>query len=203
MSLGQWNRRSWIKGVGAAGAGVALGSLSDLVLAQKPLTVGMIYVGPKDDFGYNQSHAEAAAELKKMPGIKIVAEESVPETQVVQKTMQGMISQDGATLLFPTSFGYFNPHILAVAAKNPDVRFAHCGGMWDAAKHPKSVGSFFGYIDECQFLNGVIAAHMTKTKKNWLHRGQTNPSGAAQHQCLHAGRALGQARHHMLGHLHG
>jgi basic membrane protein A len=165
MSQSQWNRRSWIKGVGAAGAGVALGGWSDLVLAQKPLTIGMIYVGPKDDFGYNQSHFEAASEIKKMPGIKIVGEENVPETQAVQKTMQGMISQDGATLLFPTSFGYFNPHILDVAKKNTDVRFAHCGGMWDAAKHPKNVGSFFGYIDECQYLNGVIAGHMTKSKK--------------------------------------
>jgi basic membrane protein A len=165
MSQSQWNRRSWIKGVGAAGAGVALGGWSDLVLAQRPLTMGMIYVGPKDDFGYNQSHYEAASEIKKMPGIKIVGEENVPETQVVQKTMQGMISQDGAALIFPTSFGYFNPHILEVAKKNTDVRFAHCGGMWDAAKHPKNVGSFFGYIDECQYLNGVIAGHMTKSKK--------------------------------------
>jgi basic membrane protein A len=165
MSGEQWDRRSWIKLVGASGASLALGGLSESVWAQKPLTVGMIYVGPKDDFGYNQSHYEAASEIKKMPGIKIVGEENVPETQAVQKTMQGMISQDGAGLLFPTSFGYFNPHILEVAKKNPDVRFAHCGGMWDAAKHPKNVGSFFGYIDEAQYLNGVIAGHATKSKK--------------------------------------
>ena len=62
--------------------------------AQKPLTVGVIYVGPKDDFGYNQAHVEAAAEVKKMAGVKVVEEENVPETQAVQKTLQGMISQD-------------------------------------------------------------------------------------------------------------
>ena len=45
------------------------------------LTVGMIYVGPRDDFGYNQAHAAAAAALKKMPGVKVVEEENVPETQ--------------------------------------------------------------------------------------------------------------------------
>ncbi len=134
-------------------------------LAQKPLTIGFIYVGPKDDFGYNQAHAEAAAEVKKMAGIKVVEEENVPETQAVQKTMQGMISQDGAALLFPTSFGYFDPHMLAVAAKNPTVRFAHCGGLWTKGKHPDNTGSFFGYIDEAQYLNGVIAGHMSKSKK--------------------------------------
>ena len=59
--------------------------------------------------------------VKKMAGIKVVEEENVPETNAVQKTMQGMIAQDGATLLFPTSFGYFDPHMLAQAAKNPGV----------------------------------------------------------------------------------
>ena len=70
--------------------------------AQKPITVGVIYVGPRDDFGYNQSQAAAAAEMKKLPGIKVVEEENVPETAAVTKTMTGMIKQDGAKLLFPT-----------------------------------------------------------------------------------------------------
>jgi simple sugar transport system substrate-binding protein len=52
-----------------------------------------------------------------------------------------------------------------VAAKNPGVRFAHCGGMWTKGKHPDNTGSFFGYIDEGQYLNGVIAGHATKSKK--------------------------------------
>ncbi len=143
----------------------SLAGLAPWALAQKPLSLGFIYVGPKDDFGYNQAHAEAVAEVKKMAGTKVVEEENVPETQAVQKTMQGMISQDGATLLFPTSFGYFDPHMLAIAAKNKDVRFAHCGGLWSKDKHPANTGSFFGYIDEAQYLNGVVAGHMSKSKK--------------------------------------
>ncbi|MFS2167498.1 BMP family ABC transporter substrate-binding protein [Variovorax sp. Varisp62] len=164
----QFNRRDSLKTLAALGAAGSLGSWSALASAQakpKPLTVGVIYVGARDDYGYNQAHAMAAAEIKKLPGIKVLEEENVPETAAVQKTMAGMISQDGAKLLFPTSFGYFDPHILAVAPKNPDVRFSHCGGLWTEGKHPKNVGSFFGYIDECQFLNGVIAAHMTKSNK--------------------------------------
>ena len=143
----------------------SLAGISPWALAQKALTVGVIYVGPRDDFGYNQAHAECAAELKKMSGVKIVEEENVPETQAVQKTMQGMIAQDGAALLFPTSFGYFDPHRLEVAKKNPGVRFSHCGGMWTKGKHPDNTGSFFGYIDEAQYLNGVVAGHMSKSKK--------------------------------------
>ena len=158
-------RRRLLAGAGLAGASLALPGALRSALAQTPITVGMLYVGPRDDFGYNQAQAEAAALVKKMPGVKVIEEENVPETQAVQKSMQGMISQDGATLLFPTSFGYFDPHMLAIAAKNPKVRFSHCGGMWTKGKHPDNTGSFFGYIDEAQYLNGVIAGHMSKSKK--------------------------------------
>jgi basic membrane protein A and related proteins len=159
------NRRELIKGAAALGLGAAGGTWMEMAAAQAPITVGFVYVGAKDDFGYNQAQAESVAEIKKLPGIKTVEEENVPETTAVQKTMQAMISQDGATLLFPTSFGYFDPHTLAVAAKNEKIRFAHCGGLWNEAKHPKNTGSFFGYIDECQYLNGVVAGHMSKSKK--------------------------------------
>ena len=133
--------------------------------AASPLTIGVIYVGPRDDFGYNQAQALAAAEMKKIAGVKVVEEENVPETAAVTKTMTGMIKQDGAALVFPTSFGYFDPYLIGLAAKEPDVRFSHCGGMWTEGKHPKNTGSYFGYIDECQYLNGVIAGHMSKSKK--------------------------------------
>ena len=161
MSQAIWNRRDWIKSAGALAA-VGLGPAA---MAQKPITVGFIYVGPRDDYGYNQAQAESVALVKKMPGIKVIDEENVPETNAVQKAMQGMIAQDGATLLFPTSYGYFDPHTLAVAAKSPAVRFAHCGGLWTKGKHPDNTGSFFGYIDEAQYLNGVIAGHASKSKK--------------------------------------
>jgi basic membrane protein A len=129
------------------------------------LKIGFIYVGPRDDFGYNQAHAEGAKQLMALPGVKILEEEKVPETMDVQKTMESMINLEGVKVLFPTSFGYFDPHILKVAAKYPDVTFLHCGGLYDAAKHPKNVGSYFGYIDEGQYLNGVVAGYTSKTGK--------------------------------------
>ncbi|MGD0679952.1 MAG: BMP family ABC transporter substrate-binding protein, partial [Polyangiaceae bacterium] len=133
--------------------------------AAKELTVGFIYVGPKDDYGYNQAHAEGARALAQIPGVRIREEENVPETVAVQKTMESMITLDGATLLFPTSFGYFDPHILTEAVKFPNVTFLHCGGLYDASKHPKNVGSYFGYIDEAEYVSGVVAGMTTKTNK--------------------------------------
>jgi basic membrane protein A and related proteins len=127
--------------------------------------VGFIYVGPRDDYGYNQAHHEGAMQLAKLPGITVVEEERVPEAMEVQKTMESMVKLENASVLFPTSFGYFDPHILKVAGKLPEVKFFHCGGLYDASKHPANVGSYFGYIDEAEFVNGIVAAHATKSKK--------------------------------------
>jgi simple sugar transport system substrate-binding protein len=134
-------------------------------MKDKTFTVGFIYVGPKDDYGYNQAHAEGAAALAKMPGIKIREEENVPETDAVQKTMESMVSLDGASVLFPTSFGYFDPHILKIADKFPNVQFYHCGGLYQEGKHPKNAGSYFGYIDEAQYVAGIVAGLTSKKNK--------------------------------------
>ena len=158
------SRRNIIKGAAAVAATSALGNWN-LAFAQSKLTVGVIYVGPRDDYGYNQSQAQAAAALKKMAGIKVIEQEKVPETTDVQKVMGSMIEQDSAALVFATSFGYFDPHMLRMAEKYPKVRFAHCGGMWTAGKHPTNTGSYFGYIDEAQYLNGIVAGFTSKTKK--------------------------------------
>jgi basic membrane protein A len=159
------DRRRALQLISGAAAAAALPGFSRSAIAADKLVVGVIYVGPRDDYGYNQAQAQAAAALKKMPGVKVVEQEKVPETIDVQKTMISMIEQDGATLLFPTSFGYFDPHVLRVAEKYPKVRFAHCGGLWTEGKHPKNTGSYFGYIDECQYLNGVVAGFASKSKR--------------------------------------
>jgi simple sugar transport system substrate-binding protein len=148
----------------SAGLAGAL-ALPHAARAAGPLTVGFIYVGPKDDYGYNQAHAEGAAAVKAMAGVTVIEEENVAETQDVQQTMESMIGFDGAALIFPTSFGYFDPHILTVAPKYPDVRFQHAGGLWSADKHPANIGSYFGYIGMGQYLNGITAGHATKTRK--------------------------------------
>lgn len=133
--------------------------------AVKPITMGFIYVGPKDDYGYNQAHALGKEGVSKLPWVKTVEQANVPETTEVQEAMRNMIEQDGATVLFPTSFGYFDPHILKLAQEYPQVQFFHCGGLYVDGKHPQNVGSYYGYIDEAQYIAGIVAAHTTKTGK--------------------------------------
>ncbi|MGB7087008.1 MAG: BMP family ABC transporter substrate-binding protein [Phormidesmis sp.] len=131
--------------------------------APNEVVVGFIYVGPKDDFGYNQAHAEGAEAMAAVPGIKIIEEASVPETSAVLETMRSMIEVDGATVLFPTSFGYFDPYILELAPEFPEVQFFHAGGLYEEGVTPENVGSYFGYIDEAQYLAGIVAGHASQT----------------------------------------
>jgi basic membrane protein A and related proteins len=160
------SRRQLLGSAATLGAGAALSAALPVrsVLAAANVTVGFIYVGPHDDFGYNQAHAEGAAAVKKMAGVKVLEEENVPEDVAVTKTMESMIEQDGASLLFPTSFGYFDPYILREAPKFAKVRFEHCGGLW-TAKDPKNIGSYFGYIFEAQHINGIVAGFASKSGK--------------------------------------
>src|ERR1700733_7590331 len=105
---------------------VAMSSLAPAVMAADQVVMGFIYVGPKDDYGYNQAHSEGCAGVQKLAWVKAVEEASVAETTAVQETMRNMINLDRAQVLFPTSFGYFDPHILKVAKQNPKVQFLHC-----------------------------------------------------------------------------
>lgn len=159
-------RRTLLKGAAAVGAVSLLGGLlSGPAWAKKKVGMGFVYVGPRDDYGYNQSHFEGKSSAAKLKWVKAVDQENVPETIEVQKAMESMINLDGLQIIFPTSFGYFDPHILKIAPKYPQVMFLHCGGLWDANKHPKNVGSYFGYIDEPVYVAGIVAGHMSKSGK--------------------------------------
>ena len=55
------SRRRFMQGTvaGIAAAGTAPG----LAFAAGDVTIGLVYVGPRDDFGWNQAHAVAAKAL--------------------------------------------------------------------------------------------------------------------------------------------
>lgn len=168
------DRRSLLKMLAAAGAApYVLGQ--GAAHAQTPITVGILYSGSKQDYGYNQSHAQAAAALKKVPGVKVLEEERVPETIAAQRSMEGMIRQDGAQLILATSFGYLKPHVLEMAAKFPQVTFAHTGGVWQPGM-PENIGTFYGHIFAAQYISGVLAGHMTKSKKLGIVAAKPTPN---------------------------
>jgi simple sugar transport system substrate-binding protein len=131
----------------------------------KDVVVGLVYVGPRDDFGWNQAHAVAAKALKEVAGVKVVEEENVAETIAVSKSMESMINLDGANLIFATSFGYFDPFVVDTAKKFPKVEFRHAAPLWSKDKHPMNAGSYFGYLNQAHYVDGVAAGLSTTSNK--------------------------------------
>ena len=122
--------------------------------------IGFLFVGPGDDFGYNQaafigSEAVDAA----FEQYEVLRAENVPENQEAERVMETMI-RTGAKIIFPTSYGHLDP-ALAVAERHPDVVFLHQGGL----KTADNLGTYFGTIWETVYLSGVAAGHMSETGK--------------------------------------
>src|SRR5712675_3432758 len=162
MTLLKISRREFIQST-AAGLVVA-GTGSRAALAAE-VTIGIVYVGPRDDFGWNQAHAVAVKSLKSLPGVKAVEEENVPETDACAKTMESMVNLDGANIVLGTSFGYFEPFMVDLAKKYPDVEFRHAAPLWNKDKDPKNLGSYFGYLNQAHYVDGVAAGLSTKSNK--------------------------------------
>jgi len=91
------------------------------------------------------------------------------------KIMKSMTEMNGAKVIFTKSFSYFDPHVIKLAQQYPHVPFVHCSRLWDAKVHPANVSSYFGYIDECQYLSGIVAGHTTKSKKLGFVAGKPIP----------------------------
>ena len=162
MELLRINRRTFLQGTGSALVGTA--AFSRIAHAAN-VTLGIVYVGPRDDFGWNQAHAVAVKSLKTLPGVKTVEEENVPETDACSKTMESMVNLDGANIILGTSFGYFDPFMVDLAKKYAKVEFRHAAPLWSASKHPKNLGSYFGYLNQAHYVDGVAAGLSTKSNK--------------------------------------
>jgi basic membrane protein A len=125
--------------------------------------IGFIFVGPKDDFGYNQAAYEGSQAVAKAFGdLEVLTAENVPEDDNAARVMEGMIRK-GAKIIFATSYGHKDP-ALKVAAAHPDVVVLQQGNIVDGAL-PPNFGTYFGTVYEPVFLAGIVAGKTTKTNK--------------------------------------
>lgn len=124
------------------------------------LTIGAVYVGAINDYGYNASFHEALTQVaKEVPGVKLLEIENVPESGEAERVMESLIQQ-GARLVFPTSFGYQDA-ARRVAKRHKDVAFAYAGD----GETTKNFGVFFGQTQSAMYPMGVAAGKMTKSNK--------------------------------------
>ncbi|MBV8030951.1 MAG: BMP family ABC transporter substrate-binding protein [Betaproteobacteria bacterium] len=140
---------------------VILALLAGSVFAQdKPLTVGVIYIGTANDYGYNRAMKDGVEAMKKaLPAVSVLEAENVPETAESERIMSAMISK-GAKLIMATSFGH-QEFANSLARSNPGVTFVHAGG-WMIRDN---FGTFFGATQTAWYALGVAAGHMSKAGK--------------------------------------
>ena len=125
--------------------------------------IGFIFVGPKDDYGYNQAAYQGSqAVAKAFPKMEVLTAENVPEDDNATRVMESMIRK-GAKIIFATSYGHKDP-ALKVAADHPDVVVVQQGNIVDGTM-PKNFGTYFGTVYEPVYLAGIIAGKTTKTNK--------------------------------------
>lgn len=126
------------------------------------VVVGFIYVGPKDDFGYNQAAFEGSQAVDAIDGVEVIQAENVPETSEATAVMQSMIDR-GAELIFATSFGHLE-FAAELAAENPDVVFVHQGGL-EGDEPLDNLGTYFGTVYEPVYTAGIAAGAASETGK--------------------------------------
>jgi basic membrane protein A and related proteins len=127
--------------------------------AGEKLKVGFIYLGPVGDFGWTYQHEVGRQGLVKDLGDKIETTylENVPEGPDAERSIEQLV-RSGHKLIFTTSFGYMDP-TLKVAKKYPRVNFEHATGY----KRDKNLATYAGRWYEGRYIQGQIAAKMTKT----------------------------------------
>ncbi len=127
----------------------------------EPIKVAFVYVSPIGDLGYTWAHDQGRLALAAaMPNVETVYQESVPENPADAERVIRQFADDGARIIFTTSFGYMDPTI-NVAKNYPETVFVHISGY----KTAENVGTGFGKIEEPRYVSGMIAGEMTESNQ--------------------------------------
>jgi len=128
-------------------------------VAEEPVKVAFVYVGPVGDAGWTYAHDQARVALEKAMGGKVKTSyvESVPEGADAERVIR-KLALNGNNVIFTTSFGYMNP-TAKVAKAFPHIVFEHATGF----TVDKNVGTYETRLYEGAYLNGVLAGKMSKS----------------------------------------
>jgi basic membrane protein A len=173
----------WLLGMAAIVLAACGGTSGTSPPAGPPkLIVGAIHVGSIKDAGYNEAQHNGLVKMtSKVPGIKLLEAENVPEGPDAVRVMNNMIQQ-GATLIYPQSFGY-QDYALEVAQTHPNVKFEHPAGY----KSAPNFGTYWASSHQLSYLMGVAAGKMTKSNKLGFIGGFPIPQILATVNAFHQG----------------
>ena len=131
--------------------------------AADPVTVGFIYIGPVGDGGFTDAHDRGRLYLEEQMGDKVrtIYQENVPETMQDVKNAAKIMIDEGASIIFTTSFGFMDA-TEELAAEYPEVKFMHFSGY---KMNDTNFGNYFGAMEEARYLSGIAAGLKTESGK--------------------------------------
>ncbi len=129
------------------------------MVANKPLKVGLVYLGTLGDSGWNYTHdlGRQQMEVNLQTHIKTTFIENLKSGAEAERAIR-QLAEDGNRLIFVTDPSFTNS-TLKVAQDFPQVAFEQCRGHKVAA----NVGIYKGRDEEPRYLTGMIAGKMTKS----------------------------------------
>ena len=135
--------------------------------AAEGLTFGVVLVGPQNDHGWSQAHAEGAQfVVDNLSGTNLILFESLNPADKPEATLDGVVADmvsQGATLIITTS-DEFEEDTSTVAMNHPDVTFINVSGD-DAltGEAPPNLGNIMGRMEDMKAIAGCAAALTTQT----------------------------------------
>ncbi|MCB1970159.1 MAG: BMP family ABC transporter substrate-binding protein [Geminicoccaceae bacterium] len=141
----------------AAMAGLA----SAPVLAQEPLKIGFVYVGPIGDHGWSYQHEQGRLAVQDHFGdkVKTTYVENVSEGPDAERVIRQLASS-GHDLVFTTSFGFMNATD-KVARQFPKVTFEHATGY----KQRANLATYLTTTYQGRYVSGFLGGKLSKTGK--------------------------------------
>ncbi|MGD9610004.1 MAG: BMP family protein [Desulfovibrionaceae bacterium] len=137
--------------------------------AGKPLTFGLLLVGPYNDKGYSQAQYDGGKYVEQhLPGAKMLYLDKINPTDRPGVTIPQVVDDlaaKGATLIFAGSDD-MKDGIREAAIQHPDITFVHVSGDDVlAGKAPKNLGNLFAKMEYTNMMAGFAAGMATATGK--------------------------------------
>lgn len=130
------------------------------VPVEKSLKAAWIYEAPIGTAGWSYVHDVGRRYVDdKFPWLETAYAEDVPEADVA-RYIERFIVEEGADVVFTTSFGYMDATIEA-GKKHPEKILFHASGY----NRAPNVGTYFADFYQLYYLSGLMAGALTKTDK--------------------------------------
>ncbi len=120
--------------------------------------VGGIFIGYRDDNGWNQAHYEGLNDACSKLGLNLVTEENISEDPADCGPAINRLVKKGCKVIFLTSDG-FGDNISEVTSKYSDISFFTIS----PESTPSNVTHYYGRVYQARYLAGIIAGSMTNT----------------------------------------